>query len=80
MRSDVAIPKQQNSLPEEESMARQSSNALSKLASRVLQGARATQRDIMQLAASVLSQDETRGPRKAKKRRAKAQSQDGLNK
>lgn len=51
-------------------MARQSSNAMSKLASRVLQGAKATQRDIMQLAASVLSQDETRGTRKAKKRKA----------
>ena len=49
-------------------MARQSSNALSNLASRVLKGAQATQRDIMQLAASVLSQDETRGSRAASKR------------
>ena len=50
-------------------MAKQSSNALSRLASRILKGARATQRDIMQLAASVLSQDETKGTRKAKKRK-----------
>ena len=49
-------------------MAKQSSNALSKLASRILKGARATQRDIMQLAASVLGQDETPGTRKAKKK------------
>lgn len=55
-------------------MARQSSSALSKIASRVLQGAKATQREVMQLAASVLSQDETRGTRKAKKRKAKKRS------
>ena len=36
-------------------MAKQSSSALSRLASRIMKGARATQRDIMQLAASVLS-------------------------
>jgi hypothetical protein len=56
-------------------MARQSSNALSRLASRILKGAKATQREIMQLAASVLSQDETRGTRKgsmAKKRKTPA--------
>ncbi|MGD9920504.1 MAG: hypothetical protein AB7V13_03530 [Pseudorhodoplanes sp.] len=52
-------------------MAKQSSNALSRLASRILKGAEATRKDIMQLAASVLSQDETRGTRKAKKRKAK---------
>jgi|GEM_PF-4425473 len=52
-------------------MAKQSSNALSNLASRILKGAKATQRDVMQLAASVLGQDETRGTRKAKKRKAK---------
>lgn len=68
-------------------MARQTSNALSRLASRILKGAEATRKDIMQLAASVLSQDETRGDRttarkaktrvsaankrKAKKRKAK---------
>ena len=52
-------------------MAKQSSSALSRLASRIMKGARATQRDIMQLAASVLSQDETKGTRKAKKRKAK---------
>lgn len=52
-------------------MGKQSSNALSRLASRILKGARATQRDIMQLAASVLSQDET-GTRKAKKRKSPA--------
>jgi hypothetical protein len=34
-----------------------------------MKGATATKRDIMQLAASVLSQDETRGTRKAKKRK-----------
>jgi hypothetical protein len=52
-------------------MAKQSSNALSRLASRILKGAKATQRDIVQLAASVLSQDETRGSRKGKKRKGK---------
>jgi hypothetical protein len=52
-------------------MAKQSSNALSRLASRILKGARATQREIMQLAASVLSQDETRGTRKSKGSMAK---------
>jgi hypothetical protein len=53
-------------------MARQSSNALSRLASRILRGARATQKEIVQLAASVLSQDETKGARKAKKRKTAA--------
>jgi hypothetical protein len=53
-------------------MAKQSTNALSRLASRILKGARATQRAIMQLAASVLSQDETKGTRKAKKRKTPA--------
>jgi hypothetical protein len=53
-------------------MAKQSSNALSRLASRIMKGARATQRDIMKLAASVLSQDETKGARKAKKRKTPA--------
>ncbi len=54
-------------------MAKQSSNALSRLASRILKGARATQSEIMQLAASVLGQDETKGERtrKTKKRKAK---------
>ncbi len=52
-------------------MARQSSNALSKLASRIMKGAQATQREIVQLAASVLSQDETRGARKSKASSAK---------
>jgi hypothetical protein len=47
-------------------MAKQSSNALSQLASRILKGAQATQREMMQLAASVLSQDETRGARQTK--------------
>ena len=47
-------------------MAKQSSNALSRLASRIMKGAKATQRDIMQLAASVLGQDEVRGTRKSK--------------
>ncbi len=51
-------------------MARQSSNALSRLASRVLKGAEATRKDIMRLAASVLSQDETKGVRKAKKKKS----------
>lgn len=54
-------------------MAKQSSNSLSKLASRIMKGAEATKREIMQLAASVLSQDETRGTRTSKasaKRRA----------
>jgi hypothetical protein len=57
-------------------MARQSSNTLSKLASRIMKGAEATRKEIMQLAASVLSQDETRGSRtttrKAKKRKTAA--------
>jgi hypothetical protein len=57
-------------------MAKQSSNALSRLASRILKGADATRKDIMQLAASVLGQDETRGDRtsarKAKKRKSAA--------
>lgn len=57
-------------------MARQSSNALSRLASRIMKGAEATRKEIMQLAASVLSQDETRGnratARKAKKRKTAA--------
>lgn len=55
-------------------MAKQSSGALSGLASRIMKGARATQRDIMKLAASVLSQDETKSKKKkskAKKRKAK---------
>lgn len=51
-------------------MAKQSSNALSRLASRILKGAEATRKDIMQLAASVLSQDETKGSRQAKKRKS----------
>ncbi len=61
-------------------MAKQSSNALSRLASRILKGAEATRQDIMKLAASVLSQDETKGARKtksksaAKKRKAKSKS------
>jgi hypothetical protein len=46
-------------------MARQSSNALSRLASRIMKGAEATRKEVMQLAASVLSQDETRGSRAA---------------
>ncbi len=57
-------------------MAKQSSNALSQLASRIMKGAEATQKEIMQLAASVLSQDETKGgrpgARKAKKRKTPA--------
>jgi hypothetical protein len=53
-------------------MAKQSSNALSRLASRILKGAEATRQDIMKLAASVLSQDETKGTRKAKKRKTVA--------
>jgi hypothetical protein len=48
-------------------MAKQSSNALSRLASRIMTGAEATRQDIMQLAASVLSQDETKGTRKKRK-------------
>jgi hypothetical protein len=52
-------------------MAKQSSNALSRLASRIMKGAKATKREIMQLAASVLSQDETRGTRKSKGSMAK---------
>ena len=52
-------------------MAKQSSNALSRLASQIMAGAEATRQDIMKLAASVLSQDETRGARKAKKRTTK---------
>ena len=52
-------------------MAKQSSGALSGLASRIMKGARATQRDIMKLAASVLSQDETKGKSKKKKSKAK---------
>ena len=52
-------------------MAKQSGNALSRLASRILKGAKATQRDIMQLAASVLSQDETSGTRKSTRGTAK---------
>lgn len=52
-------------------MARQSGNALSRLASRIMKGAKATQREIMQLAASVLSQDETRGSRGSKTSMAK---------
>ncbi len=70
-------------------MAKQSSNALSRLASRIMTGAEATRQDIMKLAASVLSQDETKGlrkkrkakksktaakKRKAKKRKAKSKS------
>jgi hypothetical protein len=51
-------------------MARQSSNALSRLASRIMKGAKATQKEIMQLAASVLSQDETKGSRAATRRTA----------
>ena len=53
-------------------MAKQSSSGLSGLASRIMKGARATQRDIMKLAASVLSQDETKGKRKSKKKKSKA--------
>ncbi len=49
-------------------MAKQSSNALSRLASRIMKGAKATQRDVMKLAASVLGQDETRSVRKSKKK------------
>ena len=48
-------------------MAKQSSNALSRLASRIMTGAEATRQDIMKLAASVLSQDETKGTRKKRK-------------
>lgn len=48
-------------------MAKQSSNALSRLASRIMTGAEATRQDIMTLAASVLSQDETKGARKTRK-------------
>lgn len=48
-------------------MAKQSSNALSRLASRIMTGAEATRQDIMKLAASVLSQDETTGTRKKRK-------------
>lgn len=65
-------------------MAKQSSNALSRLASQIMTGAEATRQDIMKLAASVLSQDETKGTRKkrkakksksaAKKRKAKSKS------
>jgi hypothetical protein len=53
-------------------MAKQSSNALSRLASRIMKGAKATKREIMLLADSVLSQNETRGTRKAKKRKTPA--------
>ena len=52
-------------------MARKSTSTLSRLASRVLAGANATQKEIMQLATSVLGQDDTSGTRKAKKRKAK---------
>jgi hypothetical protein len=48
-------------------MAKQSSNALSRLASRIMTGAEATRQDIKTLAASVLSQDETKGARKTRK-------------
>lgn len=53
-------------------MAKQSSSTLSRLASRIMTGAEATRKEIMQLAASVLSQDETKGTRKAKKRKSAA--------
>lgn len=48
-------------------MAKKSKSALSKLASRILEGAKATQQEIVQLASSVVSQS----PRKAKKKKAK---------
>ena len=53
-------------------MAKQSRSTLSKLASRIMEGAEATRRDIMQLASSVLSQDEAKSTRKAKKRKTPA--------
>jgi hypothetical protein len=52
-------------------MAKQSSNALSRLASQIMAGAEATRQDIMKLAASVLSRDETKGTRQAKTRTTK---------
>jgi hypothetical protein len=55
-------------------MARQSSNALSRLASRIMTGAEATRQDIMKLAASVLSQDETKGSRTTRKAGKRAAS------
>jgi len=46
---------------------KESSNAMSKLAAKVLNKGTATDAEARRLAASVLSQDETKGPRKKKK-------------
>lgn len=43
---------------------KQTSDKLSKLAARILRGGRYNEADVLALAASVLSQDETRGKRK----------------
>lgn len=51
-------------------MAKQSSAKLSSLAGKVLNGYQPTRDEIEAMAASVLSQDERRGQRKAKTRRA----------
>jgi hypothetical protein len=46
---------------------KQSSDALSTLASKALRGEKLTQAEVKSLAGSVLSQDETKGPNKAPK-------------
>lgn len=51
---------------------KQSSDSLSRLAARVLAGGKATQADARRLAASVLSQDETRGRRRQRASRRAA--------
>lgn len=51
-------------------MAKKSKSALSKLATRILEGARATQQEVMLLASSVVSS----GARKKKARKKKAKA------
>ena len=50
---------------------KQSSSALSSLAAKILAGYQATIDEIKELAGSVLSQDETKGQKKAPKKKAK---------
>lgn len=45
---------------------KQSGNKTASLAGKILSGKKATQKEAKTLAASVLSQDETKGPRKKK--------------
>jgi hypothetical protein len=62
----VAVAKSPRPLKRNLKQKKQTSDELSKLAAQVLGGKTPTKKEVQSLAGSVLSQDETKGPRKKK--------------